>query len=127
MRQSKKQKQLREFIEQSKPTANTPQQAKELEDMGRGRVSNKSVDNGGKSGIINIEGLKKINDSHQVVNPMDENRYLKMKTELEKRGCPVVSAKGDDERFLIAFNAEAITDENGIMHFRKSYKCFSFL
>lgn len=50
---------------------------------------------------------------------MDENRYLKMKTELEKRGCPVVSAKGDDERFLIAFNAEAITDENGIMHLGK--------
>ena len=43
MRQSKKQKQLREFIEQSKPTVHTPAEAKELEDMGRGTVTINSL------------------------------------------------------------------------------------
>ena len=52
MRQSKKQKQLREFIEQRKATVHTPAEAKELVDMGRGKVINESVDNDGKSGII---------------------------------------------------------------------------
>lgn len=56
MRQSKKQKQLREFIEQSKQTVLTKAEAKELEDMGRGRVNNKSVDNDGKSGIMKMRG-----------------------------------------------------------------------
>lgn len=56
MRQSKKQKQLREFIEQSKATVHTPAEAKELEDMGRGKVNNKSVDNDGKSGIMKMRG-----------------------------------------------------------------------
>jgi|GEM_PF-5260678 len=56
MRQSKKQKQLREFIEQSKATVHTPAEAKELEDMWRGRVNNKSVDNGGKIGIMKMRG-----------------------------------------------------------------------
>lgn len=56
MRQSKKQKQLREFIEQSKATVHTPAEAKELEDIGRGKVNNKSVDNDGKSGIMKMRG-----------------------------------------------------------------------
>lgn len=39
-----------------------------------------------------------------------------MKSRLEQRGCPVIAAHGDDERFLKAFGAEAISDEHGIMH-----------
>lgn len=39
MRQSKKQKQLREFIEQSKPTVHTPAEAKELEKKILGNVN----------------------------------------------------------------------------------------
>ena len=39
MRQSKKQKQLREFIEQSKPTVNAPEQAQELENKILGNVN----------------------------------------------------------------------------------------
>ena len=47
---------------------------------------------------------------------MDAERYERMKTAIEKQGYSVVSAKGDDARFLLQFGAEAISDEVGIMH-----------
>ena len=100
------------------PVKFTPAQAEALENLvlaNSSRAKN-PIDISAGSGIMGIEGLTKINEKHQVVNPMDESRYLKMKANLERKGCSVISAKGDDERYLIAFNAEAITDEKGIMH-----------
>ena len=43
-------------------------------------------------------------------------KYTRMKSGLEKIGCTVISAHGDDERFLIHFGAEAISDSHGILH-----------
>lgn len=71
--------------------------------------------NGGGNGIINTKQTK-LTDSNAVSNPMDPERYYKMKEHLERNGCPVIAAHGEDERFLIAFGAEAISDEYGIMH-----------
>ena len=47
MRQSKKKKQLREFIEQSKPTVHTPTEARESEQ--------KVLDKSSINGIMNLE------------------------------------------------------------------------
>ena len=47
---------------------------------------------------------------------MDSKRYYTMRERLEHNGCPIIAAHGEDERFLIAFGAEAISDEHGIMH-----------
>ena len=79
MQQSKKQKQLREFIGQSKPTVHTPAEAKELEDMGRGKVINESVDNDGKSGIIKPDTLKMAASQQK---PLDFSKY-EVKADLE--------------------------------------------
>lgn len=59
---------------------------------------------------------RKLNSNNQVSNPMDKNKYNIMKRRLEQQGCPVIAAHGDDERFLLAFGAEAISDEYGILH-----------
>lgn len=73
--------------------------------------------NNGESGIINKKtALTKINAKNEVVNPMNKQKYATMKANLEKNSCNVTSAKGDDERFLLAFQAEAISDKFGIMH-----------
>ena len=66
-----------------------------------------------ESGIIKT---RKLNSNNQVSNPMDKNKYNIMKSRLEQHGCPVIAAHGDDERFLLAFGAEAISDEYGILH-----------
>ena len=70
----------------------------------------------GNGGIIKTEGLTKLTENNRVVNPMDETKYIRMKSGLEKIGCPVIPAHGDDERFLIHFGAEAISDSHGILH-----------
>ncbi len=70
----------------------------------------------GNSGIIKTRGLTKLTENNKVVNPMDEAKYIRMKSGLEKIGCTVISAHGDDERFLIHFGAEAISDSHGILH-----------
>lgn len=90
-------------------------------------ISEKPLKNNGESGIINKKTtLTKINSKNEVVNPMNEQRYTKMKTNLEKKGCNVISAKGDDKRFLLAFQAEAISDEFGIMHLGKTPSASAF-
>lgn len=71
------------------------------------------VEKSSESGIIKTS---KLNSNNQVSNPMDKNKYNKMKSRLEQQGCPVIAAHGDDERFLLAFGAEAISDEYGILH-----------
>ena len=76
----------------------------------------KAVEKGDESGIMESNTLTKLNPDHSVANPMDEQRYRAMKEKLESRGCSVIAAHGDDERFLIAFGAEAISDEYGIIH-----------
>lgn len=73
------------------------------------------LDKSGGSGIINI-GQTKLNKNGTISNPMDPKRYNRMKESLERNGCPVIAAHGEDKRFLIAFGAEAISDEHGIMH-----------
>ena len=70
----------------------------------------------GNGGIIKTRGLTKLTENNKVVNPMDEAKYTRMKSGLEKIGCTVISAHGDDERFLIHFGAEAISDSHGILH-----------
>ena len=70
----------------------------------------------GNGGIIKTRGLTKLTENNKVVNPMDEAKYIRMKSGLEKIGCTVISAHGDDERFLIHFGAEAISDSHGILH-----------
>ena len=76
----------------------------------------KHVDKTGESGIINTKRLTKLKEDGSIANPMDADRYLRMKKQLEKRGCSVISAKGDDERWLMLINAEAIADDVGIIH-----------
>lgn len=70
---------------------------------------------GAGSGILK---LTKISDSGSVLDPMNIELYNRMKSNLERRGCSVIAALhgSDDERFLLMFGAEAIADENGIMH-----------
>ena len=60
----------------------------------------------------------KLTDTGDVVNPMDEEKYHELKHNLEAEGISVISAaKGsDDEKFLKAFGAEAISDDIGILH-----------
>ena len=70
----------------------------------------------GDGGRIKTRGLTKLTENNKVVNPMDEAKYIRMKSGLEKIGCTVISAHGDDERFLIHFGAEAISDSHGILH-----------
>ena len=67
----------------------------------------------GENGIIKT---RKIDTNETVSNPMNAAQYERMKKKLEARGCTVIAAKGDDERFLRVFGAEAISDEHGIMH-----------
>ena len=57
---------------------------------------------------------------------MDKNRYFRMKKRLIQNGCSVISAKGDDEKFLLAFGAEAISDEQGIIHLGEIPERISF-
>lgn len=76
----------------------------------------KRVDFSDESGIINTKRLTKLKEDGTVTNPMNAERYNRMKKHLEKRGCSVVSAKGDDERWLLMINAEAIADDVGIIH-----------
>lgn len=78
-------------------------------------ITPKPLDKGGKSGIMNVKQTK-LTDNYSVSNPMNSKRYHKIKERLEQNGCPVIAAHGEDERFLIAFGAEAISDEHGIMH-----------
>ena len=76
-----------------------------------------TVTSGANRGIINTRRMTKIRADGAVSCPMDERRYRTMREKLESRnGCPVVAAHGDDERFLLAIGAEAISDEHGIMH-----------
>ena len=72
--------------------------------------------NGAASGKINV--TTKLSENNEVVNPMDKSKYLKLKSNLEKNGVTVVSAvKGsDDEKFLLFMNAEAVSDDVGILH-----------
>ena len=74
------------------------------------------LQSGGDRGRIKMEGLTKLTENNKVVNPMDETKYIRMKSGLEKIGCSVIPAHGDDERFLILFGAEAISDSHGILH-----------
>ena len=83
------------------------------EEWNRLQKAEKSVAKKFNSGIIK---LTKISSEGRVVNPMDKNRYFRMKKRLIQNGCSVISAKGDDEKFLLAFGAEAISDEQGIIH-----------
>lgn len=83
-----------------------------LENIGVGKWKI-PVEKSSKSGIIK---LRKLDSKNQVYNPMDKNKYNIMKSKLEQHSCPVIAAHGDDERFLLAFGAEAISDEYGILH-----------
>lgn len=83
-----------------------------LENIGVGKWKI-PVEKSSKSGIIK---LGKLDSKNQVYNPMDKDKYNIMKSKLEQHGCPVIAAHGDDERFLLAFGAEAISDEYGILH-----------
>lgn len=76
----------------------------------------KGLTNGGGSGTMNT--TTKLSENNEVVNPMDKSKYLRLKSNLEKNGVTVVSAvKGsDDEKFLLFMNAEAISDDVGILH-----------
>ena len=71
--------QAQELNERSKLTVHTPAEAKELEDMGRGKVNNKSVDNGGESGIIKPDTLKMAASQQK---PPDFSKY-EVKADLE--------------------------------------------
>ena len=79
-------------------------------------ANKKALQNTADGGIIKTRGLTKLTENNKVVNPMDEAKYIRMKSGLEKIGCTVISAHGDDERFLIHFEAEAISDSHGILH-----------
>jgi hypothetical protein len=80
--------------------------------------TNTPLDNFGKSGIIEEKSMKltKLASDGSVVNPMNAKRYQIVKKNLEAKGCSVISAVDDDLRFLIAMDAEAISDEVGILH-----------
>ena len=79
-----------------------------------------------ESGILK---LTKISDSGSVLDPMNRELYNRMKSNLERRGCSVIAALhgSDDERFLLMFGAEAIADENGIMHLGEVPSASAFL
>lgn len=89
----------------------TKAQARELEEKHMLEV----LTNPAESGIL---VLTKISNSGSVLDPMNRELYNRMKSNLERRGCPVIAALhgSDDEKFLLMFGAEAIADENGIMH-----------
>lgn len=93
------------------PVRLTPEQARKLQKKHQLTVLTKPAE----SGILK---LTKISDSGSVLDPMNRELYNRMKSNLERRGCSVIAALhgSDDERFLLLFGAEAIADENGIMH-----------
>ncbi len=71
------------------------------------------VDNIAESGII--INTKVIGDT--VLNPMNKERYIKMKDGLAKSGIKVIQAKDDDLRYLQhGLNAEASYGHGYIMH-----------
>lgn len=72
----------------------------------------KSLTSGGSGGIMST---KILND--KVQNPMNEDRYRKMRHSLEKQGVTFVEATGgDDLRYLLARGAEATYIDGQIMH-----------
>lgn len=88
----------------------------------KGRFASKS---GASNGIRLTEitngaimKMTKLSKNGDVINPMDETKYNQLKHNLEKSGISVISAKkgSDDERFLMAMQAEAISDDIGILH-----------
>ena len=93
------------------PVRLTAEQAQKLQEEHQLTVLTKPAE----SGILK---LTKISDSGSVLDPMNRELYNRMKSNLERRGCSVIAALhgSDDERFLLMFGAEAIADENGIMH-----------
>lgn len=69
--------------------------------------------------IIKADITTKLSSSGEVVNPMNEFEYSRIKNILEKEyGFSVLSAKrgSDDERYLEWYQAEAFSDEKGIIH-----------
>lgn len=86
---------------------------------GSGGSSNSGLTSGKKSGTIKSNVMTKLSHDGNVVNPMNRAEYLRIKNILENEyGFSVISAaKGsDDERFLDWYQAEAISDSNGIIH-----------
>lgn len=79
----------------------------------------RKVESSGKYGIIKTKRKPQAKispDGMHILNPMDAQRYKRMKSKLAEQGCPVVAASGDDAQFLLALGAEAISDEYGILH-----------
>lgn len=70
------------------------------------------------SDIINNINTKLNANGAFTPNPMDPQRYNAMKNKLEKNGCPVIAtlSDSDEERYLKWMNAEAMSDEYGIIH-----------
>lgn len=92
-------------------------------------VVKNNVANGNENGIIksgdNVN--TKLSERYEVLNPMDSNTYLKMKTALEKQGYTVISATSEDDiNYLKLFGAEAISDEFGILHLGETPSASAF-
>lgn len=82
-----------------------------------GAKVSQTVENTGKSGIINTkQATRKIKDGTTVVNPMDASKYAKLKSNLQKKGVTVMQAKDDDLAFMQVFGAEATYTGGYIMH-----------
>ena len=79
------------------------------------KLKNLNVENGGKRGIIQLR-LK----NGEVTNPMPVDKYLKMKTNLEKIGVKVIQAQGDDLKYLESLKAEATYGHGYILHVGKT-------
>ncbi len=65
-----------------------------------------------------IKSAAKLSEDGSVIAPMDTEEYQRIKKNLEREGVSVISAApdSDDERFLKYMGAEAISDDEGILH-----------
>ncbi len=72
----------------------------------------KTLTSGGNGGIINTKVL-----NNKVQNPMQKDKYNKIRKSLEKQGIRFVAATdGDDLKYLLRFGAEAVYSDGQIMH-----------
>ena len=80
----------------------------------------KQVASSGNSGIISVEQPYLKNGTEEIP-PMDRDKFLKIKNNLQNRGISVIQDE-DGDAFLVAMNAEAMTLSDGSAVIFKSGK-----
>ena len=79
-----------------------------------------SLENVTKNGTINTKQLNsKVINGTTVLNPMDAEKYYRLRDNLDKKGIKVIEALGDDLRYLQTIGAEASYGNGYIMHIGK--------